>query len=90
MQKHETHVHFKLDFIKEANTMSPDQTAPWEQSDTGSYCLHYQLHLNNEFNFSNVHGITLAFQEIKVFMIPWTDQKLNLFLYLHFIINSKI
>ena len=32
-------MHFRLDFIMEANTMNPDQTAPWEQSDPGSYCL---------------------------------------------------
>ena len=29
-------VHFRPDFIREANTMNPDQTAPsWEQSDLG-------------------------------------------------------
>ena len=27
----------------EANTMNPDQTAPWEQSDLGPYCLQYRL-----------------------------------------------
>ena len=39
-------VHFRLDFIIEANTMNPDQTAPlgsWKQSDLGPYCLQYML-----------------------------------------------
>ena len=36
-------VHFKLDFIMEANTMNPDQTGPLEQSDMDSYCLQYRL-----------------------------------------------
>ena len=26
---------FRLNFIIEENTMNPDQTAPWEQSDLG-------------------------------------------------------
>ena len=26
--------------------MNPDQTAPWEQSDLGPYCLHYRLPKN--------------------------------------------
>ena len=26
--------------------MNPDQTAPWEQSDLGSYCLQYMLPKN--------------------------------------------
>ena len=30
---------FRLLLIMEANTMNPDQTAPKEQSDLGSYCL---------------------------------------------------
>ena len=30
---------FRLEFIMEVNTMNPDQTAPMEQSDLGSYCL---------------------------------------------------
>ena len=38
--------HSRLDLIMEANTMNPDQTAPWEQSDLGSYCLQYRLHKN--------------------------------------------
>ena len=37
-------VHFRPDFIKQGNTMNPDQTAPngsshWEQSDLGPYCF---------------------------------------------------
>ena len=28
-------------FVMEANTMNPDQTAPKEQSDLGPYCLQY-------------------------------------------------
>ena len=32
-------VHFWLLYIMEANTMDPDQTAPWEQSDLGPYYL---------------------------------------------------
>ena len=36
-------VHFRLDFIMEANTMDPDQTGPLEQSDLGSYGLQYRL-----------------------------------------------
>ena len=36
-------VHFRLDFFMEANTMNPDQTAPWEQSDLGTYCLQFRL-----------------------------------------------
>ena len=38
-------VHFRLDFMMEANTMGPDQTAPW-RSDLGPYCLEYRLHKN--------------------------------------------
>ena len=39
-----TQVHFRLDFIMEANNMNPDQTAPkGEQSDLGPYCLQYML-----------------------------------------------
>ena len=38
------HVHFRLDFIIEANTMNPDQTAP--KSDLGPYCLQYMLPKN--------------------------------------------
>ena len=34
-------VPFRLDFIMIANIMNYDQTAPWEQSDLGSYCLQY-------------------------------------------------
>ena len=34
---------FRLNFLMEANTMNPDQTAPWEQSDLGPYCLQYRL-----------------------------------------------
>ena len=30
-------VHFRLDFMMEANTMGPDQTTPL-QSDLGPYC----------------------------------------------------
>ena len=26
--------------------MNPDQTAPWEQSDLGAYCLQYRLPKN--------------------------------------------
>ena len=37
-------VHFRLDFIIEANTMNPDQL--WEQSDLGPYCLQYRLPKN--------------------------------------------
>ena len=38
-------VHFSLDFIKEANTMNPGQTAPLggEQSDLGPIRLQYTL-----------------------------------------------
>ena len=36
-------VHFRLDFFMEANNMDPGQTAPWEQSDLGPYCLQYRL-----------------------------------------------
>ena len=32
-------VHFRLDFIVEANTMPFDQTAPLGQPDLGPYCL---------------------------------------------------
>ena len=32
-------MHFRLDFIMEANTMSPDQTDPLGGSDLGPYCL---------------------------------------------------
>ena len=32
-------VHFRLDFIKEAKNMNPDQTASKDQSDLGHYCL---------------------------------------------------
>ena len=32
-------VPLRLDFIMEANTMNPDQTALLEQSDLGPYCL---------------------------------------------------
>ena len=32
-------VHFRLDLIMEANNVSPDQTAPKEQSVMGPYCL---------------------------------------------------
>ena len=39
-------LHFRVDFIMEANTMNPDQTAPWEQSDLGPYCLQYRLPKN--------------------------------------------
>ena len=39
-------VHFRLDFIMEANTMNPDRTAPLEQSDLGPYCLQYGLPKN--------------------------------------------
>ena len=39
-------VHFRPDFFMEANNMNPDQTAPWEQSDLGSYCLQYMLPKN--------------------------------------------
>ena len=36
-------VHFDFIFIMKANTVNPDQTAPWEQSDQGPYCLQYRL-----------------------------------------------
>ena len=38
----------KTTFIMEENTMNPDQTAPKEQSDLGSYCLQYttSMHIN--------------------------------------------
>ena len=36
-------VQFRLDFIMEANTMNPDQTASKEQSDLGPYKLQYRL-----------------------------------------------
>ena len=36
-------MHLRLDFFMEAIKMNPDQTAPREQSDLGSYCLQYQL-----------------------------------------------
>ena len=42
-------VHFKLDFVMEANTMNPDQAdrvLPWEQSNLGPYCLQYKLPKN--------------------------------------------
>ena len=39
-------VYFRLNFVMEANTMNPDQTAPWEQSDLGPYCLQYRLPKN--------------------------------------------
>ena len=39
-------VHFRLDFFMLANNMNPDQTAPAEQSDQGSYCLQYRLSKN--------------------------------------------
>ena len=35
-------IHLRLDFIKETNTMNPDQ----EQSDLGPYCLQYVLSKN--------------------------------------------
>ena len=41
-------VHIKLDFITEANHMKPGQTAPWEQSDQGPYCLQYRRPKNNK------------------------------------------
>ena len=37
-------MHFRLDFITEANTTNPDQTAPnWEQSDLGPYCSQLKM-----------------------------------------------
>ena len=42
------YMHFRLDFIMEANNMNPDQTAPWEQSDLGPYCLQYKLPIIKE------------------------------------------
>ena len=33
---------FKTTFIMKSITMNPDQTAPLEQSDLGSYCLQYR------------------------------------------------
>ena len=40
-------VHFRLDFIMEANTMNPDKTAPFvQQSELGPYCLQYRLPKN--------------------------------------------
>ena len=29
-----------FNFFMEVNNVNPGQTAPWEQSDLGSYCLH--------------------------------------------------
>ena len=40
-----TRVPFRLDFIIEANTMNPDQTA-WERSDLGPYDLQYRIPKN--------------------------------------------
>ena len=37
------HAHFRLDLFMGANNMNTDQTAPWEQSDQGLYCLQYRL-----------------------------------------------
>ena len=40
-------VHFRLDFIREANSMNTDQTAlSWEQSGLWPYCLQYVLPKN--------------------------------------------
>ena len=33
----------QTNFVMDANTMNPDQTAPQEQSDLGSYVLQYRL-----------------------------------------------
>ena len=30
-----------LDFVMKANTMHPDQIAPYEESDLGPYCLQH-------------------------------------------------
>ena len=35
-------VHFRLDFTMDANTINPDQTAPWQQSNQGPYIVQYQ------------------------------------------------
>ena len=36
-------VQFRLDFIKEANTMNPNQTVPMGATDLGPYCLQCRL-----------------------------------------------
>ena len=37
---------FQTRFFIEANTLNPDQTAPWEQSDLGPNYLQYMLPKN--------------------------------------------
>ena len=39
---------FRLDFIMEANSMSPDHTAPLEQFDPGSYSLQEYKHVREQ------------------------------------------
>ena len=39
-------VQFTLDFFMESNNMTPDQTAPKEQSDLGPICVPYRLPKN--------------------------------------------
>ena len=41
-------MHFRLDFIMEANSMSPDHTAPLEKSDLGSYSLQEYKHVREQ------------------------------------------
>ena len=42
--------HVTAHFIRETNTMDPDQTAQLEQSDQGPYCLQYKLHVPKNIN----------------------------------------
>ena len=39
-------MHFRLEFFMDVNNMNPDQSAPWEQTDLGPYCLQYSLPYN--------------------------------------------
>ena len=58
-------VHSKLDFIMEADTMNPDQTAPWEQSDLGTYCLQCKLHKDHKTFKEQKSGKGLIWNEKK-------------------------
>ena len=65
-------VHLKLDFIMEANTMNPDQTAPKEQSDLGTCCLPYRrpksgfIQASMNKNSRTSKNLSNGFQGLKV------------------------
>ena len=56
-------------FFTAAINMNPDQTAPWEQSDPGPYCLQYTCRLPK--NISRWEEQTTKVQRVNICMKPY-------------------